>query len=231
MNQQTEVISGEKFVREKILKENQIMLIIGLVIFVVGLGSTFALWEVGFIFSLTILGIAIGAGMILYSIFAIVYLPTNRIYKNWKAYGGDDAIIKEIQDTINSKKKDFESNEFIISKGWLIKPKEFIFVKTDDVNWIYLSQIQSLSLDSFYQQIKVFATIGIEFELNCRGIPKYIKDQVKDATTGDVITYLDILNHFCKNAIIGHNPKFKKIWKKSPKEFIENVKKLAEKSS
>jgi len=160
----------------------------------------------------------------------MIYLPSNRIYKNWKAYGGTDSIINEVLKIINSRKKDFESTEFIISNGWIIKPKEFIFVKTTDVNWIYLKQVTTDLTSTVSQTIKVFTTIGIEFDINCRGFPADIKKQIEDATTEDVITYVDVLSHFCKNAIIGYRPEFKVIWKKSPREFMENLKKLEEKS-
>lgn len=223
--------TGKRFIRKKIFEENLAMLMVGIAVLVGSLILTFILWEIGFIFSLFFAGILIGSGMILYSIFAIVYLPANRIYRNWKVYGGNDTIIEEIQKIISSEKKEFESNQSILSKGWLIKPKEFIFVKTSDVNWIHLlNEGGFFDSNIFHQKIKVFTKIGIKFEINCGDIPKAVVKQQEDAVTANVYAYMDALHGFCKNAIIGYNPKFEKIWKKSPEKFYENVGKLETKT-
>ena len=38
----------------------------------------------------------------------MVHWPSNNIYKAWKAYGGTDSIIAEIQESIEKKKGSFK---------------------------------------------------------------------------------------------------------------------------
>ena len=214
------------FVRNKIIKDNLILFGIGIACIIGGFVINAVIYEIGYISILMVVPL-IGTGLFFYSLFRVIYWPSNEIYKNWIFYGGNDKIIEEINEAINHKKKDLESSELIISNGWIIKPKEFIFVKPKDVNWIYLSQHGVEGSNIHNQKIKIHATFGLSFEVNCSQIQLANKNE--GLTTEDVTIYLNNLNHYCKNAIMGYRPEFKLFWKNSPKNFIERVKKYADK--
>ena len=212
------------FVRNKIIKDNLILFGIGIACIIGGFIINAVIYEFGWITALMAVPL-IGIGLFFNSLFRMVYWPSNNIYKVWKAYGGTDSIINEIQEAINSKKKDFESKGIIISKGWIVQPKKFIFVKPHDVNWVYLSK-QGLEGIKIHQTIKIFTSIGVSFEIRCKSLP--IGSKAQDGTiTGDVAACMHALKHFCKNTIFGFSPELKVIWKNSPKNFIDKVRTLA----
>jgi len=217
-----------RFVRNKIIKDNLPLFGIGAVCTFGGLFLNAIIYEAGWIISILIAIPLIGVMLFFSSLFHIIYWPANAIYKCWKYYGSNDSIIEEIKKAINKKKKELESEEVIISNGWIIKPKEFIFVKPKDVNWIYLSRQGPGGSGNYNQKIKIFTTFGLSFDVKCAII--HLKNKDENLVTEDVSIYLDVLSHFCKNAIIGYRPEFRIMWKKDPKRFVEKAKKYIEKN-
>jgi len=216
-----------EFVKDKIVKDNLSFIGIGILIFIGSVILNWIIWEIGYIVYIIYAATLVGAGMLFYGLFRLIYWPSNDIYKNWKFYGSSDSVIEEVNKAINNKKKDLESKELIISDGWIIKPKDFIFVKPKDVNWIYLSQQSVEGSNVHNQKIRIHTTFGLSFEVTCS--PIQFNNKEEKLTTKDVVIYLNTLSHFCKNAIIGYRPEFKLFWKKSPRDFIEKVKKYTEK--
>ncbi|RLJ01429.1 MAG: hypothetical protein DRP10_04115 [Candidatus Aenigmatarchaeota archaeon] len=215
-----------EFVRNKIVKDNLPLIGIGLLIAIGSIILNWIIWEIGYIVYIIYAATLIGVAIFFDGLFKLIYYPSNDIYKCWKFYGENDLVIEEVKKAISNKKKELESNELIISNGWIIKPKDFIFVKPKDVNWIYLSQQCIEGSNIYNQKIKIHTTFGLSFEVNCSPI------QLSDKgvrTTEDVMIYLNTLTHFCKSAIIGYKPEFKLFWKKSPQDFIKRVKEYAKK--
>jgi len=210
-----------EFVRNKIIEDNLPLVGIGLLVTVGSIILNWIIWEIGYIVYILYAATLIGAGIFFGGLFKLIYYPSNDIYKCWKFYGGNDLIIEEIKKAISNKKKELESDELIISNGWIIKPKDFIFVKPEDVNWIYLLQQGIEGSNIYNQKIKIYTTFGLSFEVNCSPVQLSEKG---GGTTEDVIIYLNTLTNICKNAIIGYRPEFKLFWKKSPQDFIKRVK-------
>jgi hypothetical protein len=222
------------FVRNKILIYSLGLFFLSLLFLIIGTALIYSGYISGQIYMISFLIPLIGIGLFICSIIFLVYWPSNIIYRNWKFYGGDDKIIDEIKEAINNKKKEFESADLIISNGWIIKPKDFIFVRPQDVNWIYSTE-QEYRDSIINRRIHIKTNFGLSFVV---GKNKFNPFNVeKELTEQDVKMYINILNHYCKNAVIGYRKEFEKFWSKSPrkkpskpsKDFNEKVRDYTEK--
>jgi hypothetical protein len=221
---------GKKFVWDKVIGGNIFLIPVGIVIFLISLAITLAVYDAGWFFSLTAIGMPIGGFMVIYAIYAMINLPSNMIYKCWKTYGGNEAIVKQIQSAIDNKKKSLESPQLIISKGWIIKPDDFHFIKPADVDWVYLKGYEGYT-GGVKQVIMLLSKKGIKLDVQCSSTGKV--EYERGLVTKDVATFLNALGRICKNAFVGYSPEIEKAWKKSKtrEEFLERIEKLIDANS
>lgn len=211
-----------KFVRNKILKENLLIICVGLLTTFVTIWINWVIAKINvavlFFYLITLIGIF----AIFFGLFRLIYWPANPVYKSWKFYGSSDPVINNIKRIINNKKKDLETKELIISEGWLIKPEDFIFVKSKDINWIYFTYQTNKNSNFSKQKINIYTRFGLNYEVDC--LPIKLNGKAEDVTPKDIKTYYNVLHRLCKNAIWEYSPEYKLFWKKSPESFVEKVK-------
>ncbi|MBW2984112.1 serine protease [Candidatus Woesearchaeota archaeon] len=212
-------------VRERIMDDNLGKLGIGILMIIGGILLNIFVFSLGWIAYILIIIPIIGIGKFFEALYHLVYFPSNMIYQNWEHYGGGDKVINEVQAAIKNKKKTLDSEDFMISKGWIIKPSDFVFVKPKDVNWVYLSKEQTEGTSIQNQKIKIYTKMGIKFEVNCSSMEVPSEDD-REAVTEDVVVFINILSHLCKDAIIGFHPDLESIWEDSPEDFLKESKKV-----
>ena len=211
-----------KLIKEKILEENFKLMGSGIIMIPIGILLSMLFYDIGWIVYLFWATPIIGVGCIAYSIYRMFYFPSNLTYSSWNNYGRNDEVVDEIKELIENKEKDFQTKEFFISKGWLVKPKEFIFVKTKDVNWVYSKISKGLfSRITHSTDIMVFSKDGIKFDISCSN----------NKEKNELHIFMDVLKTFCKRCFFGHIDELSELWTESPEQFLEKLQKIQDSNS
>lgn len=205
-------------------------LFLGIVLIIVGYALEFGLLSVGFTSNVEGALIIAGIFCIIYSFYLILKIPFNPSIKCWKHYGDSD--IDEIDDTINSDIKienywggrvlepsKAKIGGLMVTNSWIIDVTNYVFVKPEDVNWIYIKLIPGKNC--YLNEITIFTNFSLKFSV---ALNAFCTQNELDTSENDAILKYNYLQTICPKAILGFDPKYEEVWKKSPENFVKNVK-------
>ncbi len=197
----------EKKIKEKVLKKIKKDLTFAIGAIVVGAIGSLILWQIGYVALLAVVIFFVG----LYELFKCMAKLTNwrsdKTYLNWEAYGKSDLVLEEIEKIIEKLEKQFDFKIFCISDGWLINPVEWLFVKLEDINWVYLNKEDPKQKDEA-AEIFVNTNFGIQIPILCAAINVPQIDNPAKAT----VLALATIKQEAKKAVFGFSDKTKDKW-------------------